>query len=264
MQQRHDLDFVSVARILNLPASVAAGQPVIHEQLLSAIEGLDWKDAVRGAAQGNVNLASPGATIDAIAPISGVDRWLLYNQTAIDENGIYIWNGAASAMTRALDASTGPELEGAVVSVKEGTDAGVTFRQTQVDITLETDDVIWETFGTSVPAATETTAGKAELATQAETDAGTDDARIITPLKLTNWSGRSRRFEVNIGDNTATQIDVTHNLNSRDVEVQVYRNSTPWDNIGCDISRPDANTVRLNFATGLAPTTNQFRVLVKL
>lgn len=37
-----------------------------------------------------------------------------------------------------------------------------------------------------LPAATEAAAGAAELATQAETDAGTDDARIVTPLKLTN------------------------------------------------------------------------------
>lgn len=35
-----------------------------------------------------------------------------------------------------------------------------------------------------VPDATEATKGKAELATQAETDTGTDDARIVTPLKL--------------------------------------------------------------------------------
>jgi hypothetical protein len=33
-------------------------------------------------------------------------------------------------------------------------------------------------------AASETTAGKAEIATQAETDTGTDDARIVTPAKL--------------------------------------------------------------------------------
>lgn len=38
-------------------------------------------------------------------------------------------------------------------------------------------------------AATESVAGVAEIATQAETDAGTDDSRFVTPLKLTNWSG---------------------------------------------------------------------------
>lgn len=35
-----------------------------------------------------------------------------------------------------------------------------------------------------IPAASESVAGLAELATQAETDAGTDDARIVTPKKL--------------------------------------------------------------------------------
>ncbi len=39
----------------------------------------------------------------------------------------------------------------------------------------------------AVPAATETTAGIAEIATQVETDAGADDSRIVTPLKLANF-----------------------------------------------------------------------------
>lgn len=38
----------------------------------------------------------------------------------------------------------------------------------------------------TVPDATETVKGKAEIATQAEVDAGTDDARFVTPLKLKN------------------------------------------------------------------------------
>jgi len=44
--------------------------------------------------------------------------------------------------------------------------------------------------GGSVPDASETVKGIAELATQAETDAGIDDFRIVTPKKLANWSGR--------------------------------------------------------------------------
>jgi hypothetical protein len=44
--------------------------------------------------------------------------------------------------------------------------------------------------GGSVPDASETVKGIAELATQAETDAGVDDFRIVTPKKLANWSGR--------------------------------------------------------------------------
>ena len=38
-----------------------------------------------------------------------------------------------------------------------------------------------------IPLATETEPGIAEIATQAETDAGVDDQRIVTPLKLGNY-----------------------------------------------------------------------------
>jgi hypothetical protein len=41
----------------------------------------------------------------------------------------------------------------------------------------------------AVPPATETQAGIAEIATQVETDAGVDDTRIVTPLKLANFIG---------------------------------------------------------------------------
>ena len=38
-----DLNFVGGAKITGLPQSTAAGQPVTHEQLNAAIEGLDTK-----------------------------------------------------------------------------------------------------------------------------------------------------------------------------------------------------------------------------
>ena len=49
----------------------------------------------------------------------------------------------------------------------------------------------WQQIGASgsVPDASETVKGILELATQAETDAGTDDTRAVTPLKLQNKSG---------------------------------------------------------------------------
>lgn len=48
----------------------------------------------------------------------------------------------------------------------------------------------------SVNAATESASGVAELATQAETNTGTDDARIVTPLKLANWTGAKSGWPV--------------------------------------------------------------------
>ena len=45
-------------------------------------------------------------------------------------------------------------------------------------------DTAWETVGSVTVAASETVAGIAEIATQGETDAGTDDARFLTAEKL--------------------------------------------------------------------------------
>lgn len=255
-----DLDFGGLGgKVTGLPTPTAASDAATKAYVDSNIEGLAWKDSVRVSTQGNINLASPGANIDGIAMVAG-DRFLARSQTAVAENGIYIWNGAAVPATRAPDASTGPELEAAVVTVEEGTDADSTFRQTEVDITLETDDVIWGSFGTAAPSASETTAGVLEIATQAETDTGTDDARAVTPLKLANWAGRVRRHSAVIGDGAATQIDVTHNFNTRDVVVSVRRDSGNYDDVECDVGRPTVNAVRLNFAS--APANNAYRVTI--
>jgi hypothetical protein len=177
-----DLDLQSVSKVINVPTPSAAGDAVPKSYVDSAVEGLAWKDSARVSTQGNINLASPGAAIDGIT-MTSQDRVLVRSQTAPAENGIYIWNGAATAMTRSLDASTFAELEQAVISVEEGSDADSSFRQTEVNGTIDSSSVVWGAFGTSAPSASESTAGIAELATQAEVDAGTDDTRIVTPLK---------------------------------------------------------------------------------
>lgn len=262
-KQLSDLDFLAASRIRNLPAPAASDEPARKAELDAAIEGLKQKDPVAVSTQGNINLAAPGATVDGQTLVSGnreTGSFLARSQTAPAENGIYIWNGAAAAATRALDASTAAELNGALVPVKLGTDAGKSFRQTAAIVTLDTDAVTWVAFGTGASAASETSAGIAEIATQAEADAGTDDLRIVTPLKMASWSGRKRKATATIGDGTATQYDLTHNFGTRDVTVEVARNASPWDTVLCDVSRPDTNTVRLNFTT--APTTNQFIVTV--
>jgi hypothetical protein len=257
-----NLDFNSVAKLINLLDGTDPQDAATIAQLTAAIEGIKYKSSVSVAAQSNITLASPGATIDGYTPVSGnrdTGSVLLRNQTTVTENGIYIWNGAASAMTRSVDANLSAELTNAVVDVINGTDAGNSFRQTTVAPIIGTNDIVWVSWGSGVPAASETVAGKAEIATQMETDAGTDDARFITPLKLATWSGKPKRHAVNIGDGTATAYTVTHSLNTRDVTVGVYRVASPYDEILADIERSTLDTVTVTFAA--APTSNQFRVV---
>jgi len=165
-----------------------------------------------------------------------------------------------TAMTRSSDASTAAELEQAVVTVEEGTNAAATYRQTLINFTLGSGAVAWTSFGSGASSASETTAGIAEIATQAETDTGTDDLRFVTPLKLATYANRIKKYAANFGDGSATQYTITHNLGTLDVHVAVFRNSGVGDEVGCDVEHATTNTITLRFAA--APTSNQFRVVV--
>jgi hypothetical protein len=254
-----DLDLNNTARLLNVPAPTLDGHAANKAYVDSAVEGLAWKDSARVATQGNVSIASPGATIDAIT-MAANDRVLVRAQTTQTENGIYIYTGAATPMTRAPDASTFAELEQAVITVEEGTSAGATFRQTAVNGVIGTNNVLWSSFGTAAPAATETTPGILEIATQAEVNTGTDNTRAVTPAGLAGWAGRPLKFQTLIGDGSATQYTVTHNLNTRDLQASVYRNSGAFDEVMTDVEYTTVNTVTIRFAT--APALNAFRVVI--
>lgn len=65
-----------------------------------------------------------------------------------------------------------------------------------------------------------------------------------------------------IGDASATQFDVTHNLNSRDVNVQVRRTASPYDTVDTEVERTTVNAVRIRF-NGYTPGNNEFRVIVE-
>lgn len=55
--------------------------------------------AVRASSTGsNISLSSPGASLDGISLSSG-DLILLKDQTTASQNGVYVWNGASSALT---------------------------------------------------------------------------------------------------------------------------------------------------------------------
>lgn len=109
--------------------------------------------------------------------------------------------------------------------------------------------------------ATESVRGIAELATQAETDAGTDDLRIVTPLKLkTLLDNRVGGYAVNIGNGTSTSFALTHGLNTRDVIVAIYKVSTN-EQVYVDVAATSTSVVTVTFGT--APASNSYRVVIK-
>ena len=253
-----DFDFQSVSKVINLPSPSSNGDAATKSYVDSLVEGLAWKDSCRVATQSNINLSSPGATIDGVT-MASQDRVLVRSQSTASQNGIYVWNGSSSAMTRSLDANTFAELEQAVTTVEEGTSAGTSYRQDQVNGTIDSSTVTWQTFGVSAPSASTTTAGVVRLATQTEVNTGTDATIAVTPSTLASWSGRVKKYATSIGDGSATSYTVTHNLASLDVGVTVFNNST-GDEVIADVTHATTNTLTIVFAS--APASNAYRVVV--
>ena len=249
------LDFNNTTRIVNLPDGTLPQHPATVAQLNAAVEGLAWKDSCRVATQADISISSPGSTIDGISMVAG-DRVLVKANTASSENGIYIWNGSAVAMTRALDMDIATEVEGAILTVEEGTSANTTFRQSSVNVTLGTTALNWSIFGTSAGAASTSSAGIVQLATQTIVNTGTDAAQAITPSTLAGSIYAKKTFNATVGDGTSTSITLSHNFNTRDVRVTLYRNSGNYDEVMCEVQHSTVNTVTLIFDA--APTTAQY------
>lgn len=90
----------------------------------------DFKESVVCTTTTNVNLSTPPATFDGVTLSGTYDlgaRVLIKDQTDATQNGIWIWNGTGSPMTRATDADTTNEMgPGCFVYVEEGTTYGDT------------------------------------------------------------------------------------------------------------------------------------------
>lgn len=117
--------------VLNVPSSgpnkpfkaeVRAALNILAEEIAAAASGQNIKVNVRSASTANINLASAlvnGAVIDGVTLATG-DRFLVKNQSAPSQNGIYIV-AASGAASRATDADTADEVLGMAVIVNEGT-----------------------------------------------------------------------------------------------------------------------------------------------
>jgi hypothetical protein len=63
------------------------------------------------------------------------------------------------------------------------------------------------------------------------------------------------------GDSSTTAFTITHNLGTRDIQVQVYDAASPYDTVEVDVERTGTNAVEIRFAS--APTTGtNYRVVI--
>lgn len=276
-------------------ASPTTGTDATNKQYVdNLVAGLSYKNEVRAATTANATLASAfanGSVIDGITLATG-DRILVKDQTTQSQNGIYVV-AATGAPARATDADSTAELNNATVYVTDGTvNGGREYTQTTKNPTVDTSALVFvqKTTGTAYTAdgnglelaggqfaleldGTTLTKGAAGLRIgSGAAGAGLTEASGVLAVGAgtgitvgadsvgVDTSVVTRKFAQSIGNGALTSIAVTHNLGTRDVEVQVYDNAT-FETVEVDTVRTDTNTVTLTFAT--APASNAYRCVVQ-
>jgi len=105
-----------------------------------------WKEPCRVASTANIDLSNAPAAIDGVT-LANDDRVLVKDQTTQSQNGVYVFAGSGSAMSRSSDCDSAAELNGSAVFVKEGsTSQDQGFTQTSEIVTLGSNNVIWVQF----------------------------------------------------------------------------------------------------------------------
>lgn len=140
-------------QVLAGPVSGAAAVPAFR-QITHYDVALIHKMHVDVVSTSNVSVSSAPASIDGIAVNTGA-RVLLTGQSTGHENGIWIHNGAAVAMTRPEDYDAGTTLQaffGVQVQVTMGTYQGAVFRISNptTTITIGTTSTTWALVATNI------------------------------------------------------------------------------------------------------------------
>jgi hypothetical protein len=249
----------------------------------SVAQGLDVKASVvyattaalsaftfSATAGGTLTADANGAlSVDGSTP-SVADRILVKNETSTNApyNGIYVVTAVgdgsnAFVLTRSTDANASAEVTaGLFTFVEQGSTLADTgwVLTTNNPITLNTTDLVFSQFS----GAGTFTAGNGiditgnVISAVVEASAGLSISgsglAIDTAIVV-------RKYAESIGDGAATTYTVTHNLGTKDVQVTVYDNSSPYAEVVVDVQHTSTTAIAVLFS--VAPTSNQYRVVVQ-
>lgn len=168
-----------------------------------------------------------------------------------------------------FDAGSGTEVIASVSDLGAynptiGTDSDYTQSGVNIlkSLTL-TDGVITAFTSGDMQSSSTTQKGVVELATNTETNTGTDSSRAVTPAGLeytANQNGgwaNDNRAKVLIGNGTDTTLTATHNLGEADVMVQVVEVAS-GDTVMVETGNRSTNSIDVIFAS--APASNAYAV----
>lgn len=248
-------------RITGLADPTAAQDGATKIYVDNVAAGLSAKPAVRVATTANITLSGT-QTIDGIAVVAN-DRVLVKNQTTAGQNGIYV--AATGAWTRAADLNTWAQVPNAYVWVMVGTSQADTGWVSTADPggTIGTTAMTWVQFsGTGTWQAgngltltgNSFAVGQGTGITVSASAVAVDTATIATRAYADGLVvGMARKFAAALTGTAAyaTGEVVTHNLNTRDVQVRVVNGNSPYQAVEVDWEATSVNTVTLRFNPAL-------------
>lgn len=253
------------------------GTPLTGAEVISDVN-VNNEGHVTSFATRNITPADIGAAVINDSVTNLVNTWS--SQKIQDEldainsqiSGALIYIGGYNAATNT------PDLEAPLVGdVKKGYTYTVTTGGSFYTEGVQVGDMLisevndpsslsdWTVVNKNIPDivdATTTDKGIIRIATQAEVNAGADNTTAVTPATLVafyNAQESGAGYATTIGDGTATSYDITHGLNTTDVIVQAFEDSS-GDTVGVLARRTTNSQVRILVNQPL--TNNELRVLI--
>jgi hypothetical protein len=107
--------------------------------------------------------------------------------------------------------------------------------------------------------ATESRTGLAQKASDAEFSAGTENTKFVTSAQVKSVVNKLGVFNATIGNGSATSFTITHGLNTKNVQAEVYRVSDDLK-VLTTIAASAVNSIVVSFSK--PPASNAYRITI--